>query len=525
MNNTASPYFLQEAIDLGLSAINNRLDSEQNNRPYFMIELSETPKLIHDIWDMSDMCSRYADAFILGRQVTGNPLYKDTENDIRTLLYNSDPYAEPFMAGRMLIAYVDLFLKERSVESQMRVTRLIELIKSKLTYEDDYAFFFKAPDGWTSKSAPIFGSFQFYPTYPIGGVMLALARYLEEVNDKTAEEMLERLTIFVLNKSGVFDADGAYYGHTHSGGILTSAAAIFRRSLYTGSFERVNHMMKTLEWTLSHCSSWGWVPDGLGSPDPSCETCSITDALHYILLAAKYVNPAYYDVAERFARNQLMGNQFNSVSALPIENSKPNEQIIKAVIGSWASWSLPNSLDNGLEHIEGCCLGSGIRGCFLVWENVIEYINNTVIVNMGISRNSPWAEIKDYKPWQGRTDVIMHKPASLKLKLPDYVDFQEFTLLINDKPAPIRKQRGNYALIDRLFEGDRVSLNFPLDEQTTLETISGTEYAVTWHGNNVTDINPKGTKYPLYNHIEINNAGSFEFASKYRKQTGGPIHY
>ena len=63
-------YFLQEAVNLGLSSIAHRLDRADNFRPYFEIHLKPSPHLEHQIWDLGDMCSRFTDAYILGRQMT-----------------------------------------------------------------------------------------------------------------------------------------------------------------------------------------------------------------------------------------------------------------------------------------------------------------------------------------------------------------------------------------------------------------------------------------------------------------------
>ena len=72
-------YFLQEAVNLGLTAIAHRLDSTQAFRPFFLIQLSPKPYLEHQIWDLGDMCARFTDAFILGRQMTGFTEFKQEE--------------------------------------------------------------------------------------------------------------------------------------------------------------------------------------------------------------------------------------------------------------------------------------------------------------------------------------------------------------------------------------------------------------------------------------------------------------
>ncbi|MHB0998616.1 MAG: hypothetical protein ACYC27_05160 [Armatimonadota bacterium] len=528
MNNRPSTYFLQEAIDRGLAAIDARLDREQGNRPFFMIELSPEPCLTHDIWDLGDMCSRYVDAFILGRQVTGDTRFQDDERDLRAMLYGCDPYLEPFMAGRMLIAYVDLYLQDRSETNQKRIDDLVSVVRSKLTFQDDYAYYFKAPDGWTSIESPIWGSFLPYPTYPIGGIMLALARYLEDVSDPVCEDLLERLTVFVLRESGTFASDGAYYGHTHSGGILTAAAAILRRAVHIGDTGRIDFLKRTIGWTLVHCSSWGWVPDGLGSPDPSGETCSLVDALHLLLVAACHLNPAYYEIIERFARNQLIENQYRDPNiALPAGDFQNRQAVSRAIDGSWASWSLPNSLDNGLQSIEGCCLGAGIRGCFLVWDSVVELRDDTVRVNMAFSRNSLWAEIISYMPYTGRIDILMHDSHDLQVRVHSWVPIDDLAVTVNGQPVEFAVDVHRYIHIDQLNRGDAVSIQFPISTvvEEEEETVSDMVYTVQWRGDTVTGIEPQGAKYPLYRRAWAETSNPPMVPARYQDQTGGPVTY
>ena len=526
MNERPATYFLQEAIDRGLAAIEARLDKSQENRPFFMIELNPEPRLIHEIWDLGDMCARYVDAFILGRQVTGNPGHRDAEQGLRVMLQTCDPYVEPFMAGRMLITFVDIYLQNRSESNRDNIHSLVDVIKSHLTFEDDFAYYFKATSGRRFYEDPVFGSFLPYPTYPIGGIMLALARYLDEDDDPVFDDLLERLTVFVLRESGTFAPDGSYYGHTHSGGILTAAAAILRRAIRIGDADRIRFMMKVLDWTLAYSSGWGWVPDGLGSPDPSGETCSLVDALHLLLLAANHVDSSYFDVVERFARNQLIENQFRNPDKMLPSGDFPNRsRIEKAIDGSWASWSLPNSLDNGLQHIEGCCLGAGIRGCFLVSDSAVSFRDGIVYVNMGISRNSEWAEIISYIPYTGRIDVLMHQPLPLSIRIPSWVARDFLVLTVNGEIIHLFANAERYVELDRLDIGDHVSLEFPMLSQKKTEQVSGMIYNVKWHGDTIIGIEPAGDLYPIFERKYMLYPHPPMMSALYLNQTGGLVHY
>jgi len=511
-------YFLQEAIDRGFDAIIARLDYEKNCLPHFDLRLSPEPRLIHDIWDNGDMCARYTDAFILGRQVTGNQNYKAEEHAINNILYNCDPYLHPFMATRVLIAFVDKYLQEPNEINKNRLDNLILIIKANMKYEKDYAYYFKPPEGWSSLKEPIFGNFLPYPTYPIGGIILALSRYLEAVYDEEIDEFANKLVKFVIEHSGIFDENGHYYGHTHSGGILTAAVGITKYALLKNDKKLINMMRGAFEWTLKYCSSWGWVPDGLGEPNGSCESCSITDMLHFILLMAKNINPNYYEIAECYARNQLLENQFKNAE-------------IKILNGNWASWSKPNCLDNGLNMIEGCCLGSGIRGCFLVWDNIIEKKDGLIYINMAFGRNSKWLEVISYQPYDGRIDIIIHDAEKIMIRIPSWVKKEDVQININNTPVCVEFENKIYVKLSDLKPNDYIKIQYPLRNIIIPETVNGIEYLTEWKGDTVVGINPKGKLYPLFEREYMkNNAAPLlcrgdPCGRPYKSQTGGPVFW
>lgn len=519
-------YFLQGAVNLGLAAIGHRLDKADHFRPYFEIHLKPDPFLEHQIWDFGDMCSRFTDAYILGRQMTGFDEFRIEELALRKLLLKSDPYANPFMPGRMLIAYVDIYLKEPIPEHKKQIAGLVETIQSKMTFEKDYAYYFKNADGWRSIHDAVFGDFNGYPTYPLGGIILALARYTEIVEEPAYEDLLNRLCKFVLDVSGTFEADGSFMGHTHSGGILTAAAGIMRWAINRNDKKVTDQMKNAFDWTMKHSSSWGWVPDGLGPDHASCESCSITDALHLGLLIARHLDSSYYGILERFSLNQLLENQIRSPEFLLPGTPFPDRNRIKnALYGSWASYSLPNSLDNSTD-VEGCCLGSGILGCFLVWDNIVIKKDDRVMVNMALSRNSPWVEVIGYQPYEGKIELLIHDAPKLCVRIPEWVNEGEIRVSCQEKMFPFTFMPNRYIELKALKKGDLVRIEYPLKEEQTVEKVSGQSYDVRWRGDTVVSVKPLGQIYPIFRRewaereIAPMNAGDH-----YKKQLGVGVHW
>lgn len=521
-------YFLQEAVRRGFSAIAARLDRQQACRPYFALELQPKALLKHEIWDLGDMCARYVDAWILGRQMTGYDDDREEERALRKLLHETaDPFAHRFMSTRMLLTFVDEYLEEPCAEREARVRALVAQIQTKLTVEEDYAFWTRRPAGWQSMTQPIYGDFEPYPTHPLGGTVLALARFVETVRYPEGERLLDRLSTFILEKSGTFDREGRFRGHTHSGGILTAAVGLLRWALHKGDAATVARMQGAFDWCAAHSSSWGWVPDGLGQPDATCETCSLTDAIHLALLLARHVDPAYYDTAERYARNQLMENQFRDPErAVPPGDDPMRAQVARALDGSWASWALPNSLDSDLEHgVEGCCLGSGIRGAFLVWEHAIARRGETVQVNLGVSRNSPWVQVTAFEPYAGRLEIVVHDAPKLQVRIPAWAPAGELRVSLDQTPvAPVLDQN-RYLTFVGLAPGSTLRIEYPLVSRRAVETLRGQAYESHWEGGTVVAITPAGTRYPLYTHGSRQAETVLSETRLFSEQTGGPVHW
>ncbi|MBP3966626.1 beta-L-arabinofuranosidase domain-containing protein [Paenibacillus lignilyticus] len=520
-------YYLQEAIERGFSAIANRLDPEQNMRPYFLLRLQPEPKLEHHIWDLGDMCSRFTDAYLLGRPITGATDYVEEEQALRAMLDTCDPFLNPFMAGRMLLAYVDLYLDSPSEAGEEVIEKLAVAIRSKLQHEEDYSYWFRNAEGWNTLEHAVFGDFNGYPTFPLGGIMLALARYTESVDAPDCEDLLDRMGRFVLGVSGTFDAEGHYQGHTHSGGILTAAVALMRRALRTNDTSTIAKMKTVFDWTLRYSSSWGWIPDGVGPDDASCESCSITDAIHLGLLIARHIDPNYYAILERFARNQLLENQIvHTDPMLPNVDQAQKPQFERALYGSWASWSKPGSLDNCRESVEGCCLGAGIRACYLVWDDIVKKQNDVVSVHMSLSRNSDWVEVISYQPYEGKLELVIHDAPSLRVRVPDWVAFEDITVSIDGAVISVQLQEDGYIRLDGLQTGQLVQLLYPITTVEKVERVSGQDYNVRWRGDTVISVTPSGQIYPLFKREWMNQqAAPLVQGIPYAAQRSGKVHW
>jgi len=394
-----------------------------------------------------------------------------------------------------------------------------------MTYENDYAYFIKRPEGWSSMDKPVW-QWDKTPSLALGGCMLALARYLEEVRDPELLDLQARWTRFFLDHSGVVDPQGRYNGLTSAGGIIDSANGSLRYGLLVGDQRIVDRVGKLFDWTLAHSSSYGWVPSGVGHQTTS-GTCAIIDALHLGILLGRHVDPKYFDFVERCARNQLLESQFlRPELAMPKGDFPEAERVAKALHGSWSSWAAPNSQDPCIHdhgYVEGCCVGSGVRGCYLVWNSAIERRDGKVRVHLSFSRNSPWVEVVSHRPYQGRVDVLAHETTDLAIRVPPWVDKKDIRTRIAGKSVAVKLSPERYVELHDVKKGQWVRLEYPLRQVTRTEKVNGAEYKVRWRGDTVVSIVPPGETYPTYQRARMDKDVPPMTTKTYRDMTTGAV--
>ncbi len=225
------------------------------------------------------------------------------------------------------------------------------------------------------------------------------------------------------------------------------------------------------------------------------------DALHLAILLGRHVDPRYFDFVERCARNQLLENQLLRPEwALPKGGFPEAVRIRKAFHGSWSSWAAPNSQDPCIHHgyVEGCCLGAGIRGCYLVWNSAIERCDGVVRVHLSFSRNCPWVEVVSHRPYRGRVDVLAHEATDLAIRVPPWVAEKDVRASVGGKSVAVTLSPEGYVELRGVKKGQWVRLEYPLRQVTLAEKVNGTEYKVRWRGDTVVDIAPRGKAYPTY---------------------------
>jgi hypothetical protein len=525
-----SPFAIaaRRALD-GLLA---RLDPAAGFRPHFLLDLTGGgARLVHDdYWDGVDLGGRTIDALIRLRRIVGGDA-SDAERNLRNLflshqgalgLFYGDggdatAVADTFCQSRALLGLTTLFASTGDAEVETRLQWLVKGLAQIAVGDADYRYFPGRAyrDGWRDYGLTKEEAYDRLDNFGYASQSaLPLMEYYALRGYGPARDLAGRLLRHFIYHSGLVDAEGHFAGETHAGGYLGMAIAAVRYGVATGDGTYVAWADRLYRWVRANSSEFGWVPGPLGlgtayfarwynaAPRRTCETCSLADTLNLAILLAGQGHPEYWDDVERYARNQLLQNQFGSAEAvLGTEGcGRVPPDVQRALAGAWESFALPYRLlarPDDQRYVEGCCSGSGGRALSLVWEHGLEQRGADLYVHLGLSRDGPLARVTSYEPATGRLDVVPYAATALRLRVPSWAAPDSLTLWLDDAPRDVRRE-GGYVVVDQVPAGSRVSLRYNLVARTEAFTVNNETTTAHWRGGTVVDVDPDAGPVPLY---------------------------
>ena len=244
-------------------------------------------------------------------------------------------------------------------------------------------------------------------------------------------------------------------------------------------------------------------------PYIDCETCAAVDMIMMATNLSKLGQGDYWDDVDRYVRNQFTEMQMKSGDWIdrvaenypntPVGPDEDGDQVSERVVGSFAGWASANDYcaNRELPIISGCCTGNGARALFYVWENMLEFDNETLRINLLFNRASPWADVNSYVPYEGQIDVVMKTACNVEIRIPEWVKPEEVLCFVNNIPRETNFQ-GRYAQVGSVESGNVVTMNFPISERTVKTSIGDVSYTLIIKGNDVVSIDPPGQWHPFY---------------------------
>lgn len=531
-----SNMWLQDAARLARHALLARIDLEMGGRPFFWVDFrKDPPQASHSYWDHVDIAGRYVDALVLARALTGSHDGLEAEAMLREFLWNHQnsknglfytPEETPQPSnevskyamdgtGGMIQSHVDMFCQRAPLlamptllasgdESvRLRLQNLVTGLTAISEREGDEIRFptyrwapILKPEWYASKSGP-----ERWLGYRYA-LLTGLARYVELSDYPAATELAMGLARYYMHHGDV-GADGRFHGNTHSGGILPTAVGIAHLGAWTGDEAMLEWAHRVYTYVREQTPDFGFLVDGLGLDgvfSSSCETCGIADLLHLAIVLTEAGAGDYWDDIERFARNQLLENQYRDADALRRAFPGISDRVVNMLWGAFEAAARPNELLTW-DGSEGCCIGGGLRALYLTWRAAVTETGRETRVNLGFSRSTPFADVAGHEPWEGRIDVRVRSPRRVLIRVPDHAALSEVVAFVNDSRVEVPYD-GRYAVFQDLESGQMAAITYPLRESSRSYRIGGIDYRGQWRGSTMLEIQPPGDRYPIYRRRE-----------------------
>ena len=334
--------------------------------------------------------------------------------------------------------------------------------------------------------------------------LFPLVKRYEMTGDEVALDLATGLANHLLGLSRYFNYRSEFFGHIHS--TVWIAAGLTRLGRLIGNEYYVRRAKAICDYVISLSSSFGWVPEYAQWHPPSeefCETCCIKDVIEcaFELIAAGY--DEYWDVINRFVRNQLDEQQIKSGdfveedSALPDTEDTTYRNMKQRVVGSWTGGGDPNSISLArFRCIAGCCVGTAPQALHMVWKHILAENGDVLTVNLPIETMQPAASVEIGYPNEGYLQVTLKKDARLKIRALPFMG-SRLRLTVNGAARPVMFD-GDLIDAGAAQKGDIVRVEHRLQESVVEEVVKDQKFAVTWRGCDVVRMDPPGQPLRLY---------------------------
>lgn len=358
-------------------------------------------------------------------------------------------------------------------------------------------------------------------------------RYWECTGDDEALEFAKAVTEGILAHSqpdmGAYRVDdetgyfeGHIHMHTHTIWGVAHLGTILKEDRY------LDWAKKAHDFVLAMGTDYGWYPEFVPQVEYRTEICVVGDMVSVGSWLARGVSPAYWDVVERTVRNMLRQSQFSLTPEFVelfknLHKQDPAEVVdqaldeMKKIEGGYVAQSSfndwvgyiskdigkPGMYKNGI-HMMGCCPPEGMRGLWEAWNGVVEERQESVLVNMSISRDHSAVTVVSSAPECGVLSITAKRDSVYLLRPPAWVKRDEVGLQINGIPTRIVWGGPEMAYtIAEMVTGDQASLRWSVPKFTQCyipASIPDREYQLTvdWTGNRVDSVIPMGEYLPMF---------------------------
>ncbi|MCY4376224.1 MAG: hypothetical protein OXC31_20920 [Spirochaetaceae bacterium] len=463
--------------------------------------------------------------------------------DGREYAETDEAHTSAYGNARMMQAMLFWHQRDGDPAWLKQVQRMADGLRKVAVLKDDYAYY---PDGGvafdfsylkesgyrnteepSSASEGFEGAALFYNSNQIG----ALCLWHATSGDRRALDLARRLTRFVLQprfwhageSPDVAGAErGHWRGHFHERMITLRALLWF--AMATGDWRLKEFVRASYEHSRNYgLARIGWNPGWTG-PHPlhrnerTCESCGIAGQVGLAVRLSQAGLGDYWDDVDGYVRNHLVEQQFADPELIERARSTcyPGS---RNWLGGFCGPGRVTSLNNG--YPARCCRGNGAQGLYRAWDGIMRCTNGAAQVNLLLNRASPWLDVDSHLPYEGRVVIRNKQARTVAVRLPAWADREAVESRVGRRRAAPGRV-ANYLVFEGVREGEELTVEFPMIEETAEYTVAdgayadgadgpelpATRYRCHFKGNTLVDIAPRdGRKhlsspeqqpYPIY---------------------------
>jgi hypothetical protein len=139
----------------------------------------------------------------------------------------------------------------------------------------------------------------------------------------------------------------------------------------------------------------------------------------------------------------------------------------------------------------------------------VEHNDDGLRINLLLNRNSPWADINSFVPYEGRVEIKAKvRLKSLAVRIPAYAGPTGGVVCSVDEVPMAPTFDGRCLLLNEIPSGASVTVTFPLPEQTLERHLhadlqpmmmgAAAYDRLVFRGSTLISIDPPGRNYPYY---------------------------
>lgn len=503
---------LHENAKLVINALTRCTNPENPSQSYFYGDAARNPPVMV----RPDVNSKFFEGLSLMRYLTGSVINMEVDQSMREYflkMFRQESLGLTFTDARFICWAANNSRQEQSECWRKLAEQAIQRLSRILTHEGDFCYLTNSKGemntGWDATQE--------------GWTLQGVTSVYSITGSSAARKLADELARYLKDHAQIFDANGHFLArhesemgpalHFHHNGNAMTALSEY--ALATRDPEFAEFVQKGYE--IGRSIGWplvGFFPEYIEDwPDPrpyiDCETCATVDMILMAINLSKLGQGDYWDDVDRYVRNQFTEMQMKrgdwimqvaeNYPITPVGADEDGDHVSERVVGSFAGWASANDYCANRESpiISGCCTGNGARAIFNVWENMLEFNDDTLRIHLLLNRASPWADINSYVPYEGQIDVVMKTSCNVEIRHPEWVKPEEVSCFVNNVPREIVIQ-GRYVQVGSVEMENVVTMTFPISERIEKTSIGGVPYTLLIKGNDVVSIDPPGQYHPFY---------------------------